>query len=322
MHPWGTDLEVTVDKRSPVGEDKSNLLMRNGSHMESQIRSEFYDPEFNESGAYLYNVEPLVEECRSSTSPGAFNLIPHKEHDFLFANVDCLGISRFGPCVVEIKNVSPNAAPGWSGDEPPKYHWVQCQAHMEVLRSHFGDTAFDHCFLVGMIANRKLKIFIIQRDDEFISGAIDRLSSKWNTVQNGTPDDLFLALDSHEKTLDAVKKYYPGKRGQEVVLEDVEHLCLQYEAKCEQLAGVEAEVRELKAKLMFKMGDAVKAKAGIFKMSLPLINGRKSIDHKRAMAENPDIDWSRFEKTGSEYRGGLRVSRRKLTKAEKAGMHH
>ena len=311
MHPFRKGLEVVADKRSPVDtSDKGSLIMEVGSAQEGFIRVKFYDPNRDDSGAHLYGVEPLVEASLDRWESGPFNLIPHKEHKWLATNVDDLAMSRFGSCAVEIKNVGSFAVKDWRGSEPPHYHWVQCQAHMCVLESHFGGEEFDHCFLVGKLNDREMKVFLIQRDDEFIKSAVDVLGNKWRMIQDGSAD-LLWALDGSEKTIDALKSMYPGVKDEEAYLNNLEPDVVAYTDKLRELKSLEQEVRELRARIMLGMGDATKAVSGMFKISYPVISGRAKIDAKSAQEAHPEIPWENFMKPGKTYRGGLRITKSK-----------
>ena len=311
MHPYRKGLEVGADKRSPVDvSDKGSLIMEVGSDQEGFIRVKFYDPERDDSGAHMYEVEPLHLASLDRWESGPFNLIPHKDHDWLATNVDDLAMSRFGSCVVEIKNVGAFAAKDWRGDVPPQYHWVQCQAHMCVLESHFGGEEFDHCFLVGKLNDRELKVFLIQRDDKFIKSAVDVLGNKWRMIQDGSAD-LVWAIDGSEKTIDAIKAIYPGVKGEEVCIGGLEPDVVTYLDRMRELKAIESEVRELKAKIMLGMGDATKAVSGMFKLSYPVISGRSRLDARQAQEAHPEIPWDDFMKPGKTYRGGLRITKSK-----------
>jgi len=300
-HPYRKSLEVIMDKKTESIVDDAPLIAEVGSHMESFIRAKFYQK--ND-----YGCSPLIESSEDKSAPGEYNLIPHAVHPFLYANVDDLAISKHGSCVVEIKNVSSYVQKQWAEIDPPRYHWIQCQAHMAILGSHFGDDSFDHCLLVGMLNNRDTKVFLIQRDDAFISQAIDLLGRRWNMVQEGDVSDLMWELEGDDKTLDAVKAMYPGKEGLEADVADMEPDAAEYIQKSGELKELEKEVKQLKARIAFSMGNAVKGTAGGFKISYPIIKGRERVDVEVAMVAHPEIDWASFNKRGKDFRGGLRIS--------------
>lgn len=68
--------------------------------------------------------------------------------------------------VFEIKTADKKYLDQWSGDEPPRAYWVQCQSQMAV-------TGFEVAWLVCLVGGRYFRAFRITRDEEFIKQRAD-----------------------------------------------------------------------------------------------------------------------------------------------------
>lgn len=141
-------------------------------------------------------------------SPGEFTIYRHADIPWLGATLD--GVTEhdeYGPCPVELKNVSNFARDEWDGDEPPLKFAVQCQHQMAV-------TGANHGFLLGLIGGNEPVIKTIERNDRFIDAMLKRLDEFWGYVERRE----LPPIDSSIATAQILAKLWPEDSGATVVL--------------------------------------------------------------------------------------------------------
>jgi len=303
MNPWRKPLTVLGEKRGEIEPDEANLLMRAGSHMESMIRDVCYEqrPEF----------KPM---------PKRLGTVRHKDHPFVLANADEVAYDNHGFTVIEYKNVtSPFAAKHWKDGGFPIWAWAQLQWYLGIMTSWCEDKfQFDHGYLVGCVPSMdkfNLQVRTIMRDDEWFADAVERAARAWKLVgSDANAEDRLFYLDSCDgdpKTFKAVGQLFPGDRDMEEaeIDSEVDAHCLEMEEAVADLKAAQSRVNDLKSRIGIYMGDAVKGSTGMFRLSWPQNNGRRTFDSKLLAAANPGLDLDEYYKTGKPFRGAIKVTR-------------
>lgn len=148
------------------------------------------------------------ESGQTCVSPGQFTIFRHKELPWLGATLDALtGHDEYGPCPVELKNVSNFAREEWEGDEPPLKYAVQVQHQLAV-------TGASHGFLLGLIGGNDPIIKTIERNERFIGAMLKRLEEFWGYVQRRE----LPPVDSSYATAQILAKLWPEDSGATVAL--------------------------------------------------------------------------------------------------------
>jgi predicted phage-related endonuclease len=277
----------------------STLPMRAGSYMEPFLRDEFANTD-----DYL---EKDLQTCNEQ-----IGMIRHKEYPFIFANVDDIGVSKFGSCVIEYKTSSGMAAyNGWKKGDYPQTYYAQVQLYMEVLGSYFpGEPAFDHAFIVALLNNNKIEVRFVQKDQDWLDMAIQKARDFWDAVEKKDTSEFIFCVDGKTATLKAISKVFPGERENEKELsKDANLTLMKLEAATDTQRAAEAEVNRLKSTLLLEMKDATRASTDMYRVSWPVNDTRKIFDKGAFLEANPGVDLDQFQKQLDPYRMGLKVKR-------------
>jgi putative phage-type endonuclease len=141
-------------------------------------------------------------------SPGEFTIFRHAELPWLGATLDGVTLhDEYGPCPVELKNVSHFNRDEWDGDEPPLKFAVQVQHQLAV-------TGASHGFLLGLVGGNEPVIKTIERNERFIGAMLIRLEEFWGYVERRElpPVDASLA------TAQILARLWPEDSGATIVL--------------------------------------------------------------------------------------------------------
>ena len=229
LSPYKTSLELYKEKIGETPPFEGNLLTTAGTIMEAAI-SDLYE---HVSG----------RKVRKSNIVHA-----HPKHDFLTANLDRVVVGE--KRIVEIKNVSRNAAQQWgeSGTDQVPMHYLM-QVHHYLLVMDYPDAD-----LVAYFGGGDLGIYPIKRSPDMDAIIIDAAAAFWECVQTKTPP-VFDA--NHPRAVEALKRIYPGTDG--TTVQGDEKLLAWSEV--ERDAGVQKaryeEVQDgAKAHLLAAMGEA------------------------------------------------------------------
>lgn len=220
---WDSKLNPQADDR------KDDRRLTIGKLMEPALRAIFAD----ETGL----------PCEPA---GEFTIYAHPDLAWLGATLDGLTVhDEYGPCPVELKNVSNFNAREWEDDPPLKFA-VQVQHQLAV-------TGASHGFLLGLIGGNEPVVKVIERNERFIDAMLGRLTEFWGYVERKElpPVDASLA------TAGILSRLWPQDSGATIFLpaeaaEWDRELC---EAK-EDLKTAEARKVAAENKIKAAMGEA------------------------------------------------------------------
>ena len=231
ISPFKSQYELYLEKHGDVEpEDISHIeRVHFGSILEEVIAEE-----------YMRRNEVKVQRRN--------NLLRHKEHDFLIANVDRVLVGQKKG--LEIKTADKYFAGSWgeSGtDEVPDYYRLQCEHYMIV-------TEMPEWDLAVLIGGNEYRQYTLHQDQELSEMMIEKAAKFWEHVQQGIPPEFDFA---HSGALDLLKKMHPGTDGSTITLpEDIAHwhkVKQDAEKEVKQYQGV---VDTCKARILAAMGDA------------------------------------------------------------------
>lgn len=298
-------LQYALELNGAIDQKEATTPMRVGTHMEPLIRELFAEDDST-------TAKRVERDDEFGLAP-AIGTLRHKTIDCLYASVDDLAIDNLGITHIEYKNVGMGSSKHWRGGDMPRWNWAQCQAQMGVLSSHFADNReyFDHCYLVGLLNNRDLEIRLIRRDDDWIKWAFDEAQTFWSAVSSGNNTFFLDDVDGSDSTKRAIAQALPGiTEGEQINLgAGVDELSGKLEDAIVNAKHATEEVNLLRSKLQLHMGNATRGATTLYRVSWPVMNGRKKLDEEAFTRTHPDIKLSEFMGSGGTYRGGLRVSR-------------
>lgn len=272
VSPFKTPLDLWQEKRGEGRDEPPTPAMQRGTHLESLI-------------AQIYSGKTGRKLRRSR------QILRHKDHDWMIANIDrhIVADNGSGPGILEIKCPGLSVFAKCRREGLPNYYTVQLQHYLEVRGWDWGS------FAVFNAERWELLWFDVRKDPELIAVIVEKDREFWEKVLSGempAPDegpviDLPPSEPSELVTMDS-----PAWK------DAVERLREAKEIKAEAESYEEA----VKQEILGLMGDAQVAEGSGARIYHRFQEGRKTLDAKALKAAHPDIDYSRFEKTGRPYR--------------------
>lgn len=236
-----------------------------------EVASDFVDNERTEWGKLL---EPAIAE-RAAKSKG-WNHRPMKDYyeltdlrigsSFDFCIVD---ESEKATAIMEIKNVDGLVfLKTWIEDEddnrtePPPHIEIQAQVQMLV-------SGLKTVYLCVLVGGNKLKIIPIHADEGMQSAIINACAEFWRSIEANEPP----AID-YKRDINLLTELYSSADNDKEIQadEEVVELAKQYleAAKAHKLA--DEKKKEIKVKILEKIGDAAKVKHAEFSISAGVID--------------------------------------------------
>lgn len=261
ISPWKTAVDLWLEKTQPSDDDaKESAAISRGSRLEpyiiDMIEKEYGQTIVKRNQRYVDSIEP-----------------------FFSCEVDCETESDN----VEIKTVHPFKAKEWGDldtDQLPLHYIAQIQWGL-------GITGKSVCQVYALIGD-DLRRYTVQRDDETISAMRARAKQFWLdcVVPKVCP-----AVDfTDPKTLDSLKKLYPGNDGKSIqATEQHEHWRAVFEDAKAAVKRYETVAEGAQAHILAEMGNA---------NCLEFRDGkafqRRIIKTKACTIEKPDSEYIRF----------------------------
>ena len=298
MSKWKNPLELFNEKVFGP-KDFSSLPAEIGSFLEPFLRNKLLQKE---------ELDIVTRGC---------GMLPHKTIPFLFANPDDVAEGEHGWCVIEYKTTALHNRKQWKDNSVPKTYWAQVQLYMQVLRSHFGDEHFDHAQVVVLFGNRDIETRLVARDDYwFENTALPVLKNFWETVETGNSEIFWTVfteqIDGSAETTKAINaSFVPDERVEEVqdLSSDLDNLIANYAAAKEQYDLAKDMFDRFKNRIKFELKDVQKGDTGRYKVTWPLINGRRRFDQGAFKEKHPEM-FDKFTTEGAAYRGALSIRER------------
>lgn len=274
LNRYRSPYTVWAEKTGLLPEQQDNEAMRQGRDLEDYVAKRFM--ERSEKQVVRYNYLLRSAEC------------PH-----LHANIDrrILG-ERSG---LECKTASALNMKAYKGGQFPESYYAQCVSYLAV-------TGWERWYLAALVLNKAFFIYQLttRADDiipEWCDGSVYVPASEiavlkqmaadfWEQyVETGTPPP----VDGSDSTTEALKTIYYEDNGGEVELFGRESSLAAYSQLADTKKNIERQMEEIKQILMLDMGDASKARCGIYKLSWAS-QIRRTLDASRLKKLYPDID--------------------------------
>jgi putative phage-type endonuclease len=201
----------------------------------------------------------------------------HPTYDFIRAHIDRLVVGD--DRILECKTTDAARASDWGeegSEEIPRHYQAQPQHYLAVT----GKAVCDVAVLIG---GNRMRIYTIQRDEEFIAMLLEAEREFWERVQAGEPPD----PATPEEAAARWRVTDPGEM--EGLAEDYS-AALQMASLAAQMGELEDQEKALKLQLMQRLGDAADTllfrgqKLCTWKSSVARI-----LDQKALEVAHPDI---------------------------------
>jgi len=238
IHPWKNAVDLYLDKTSPPVDDEENAR--------AKLRGKRLEPYMLDMVRAEYGVEIIANNMRHIDA-----CVPYfaAEIDAEIYNLDALeGVTGFEN--VELKTVHPFKSREWGvvdTDELPLHYLAQCQWGLSITQRQV-------CHVFALIGD-DLRRYVVVRDEATIEAMRRRAEHFWNEYVARL---VCPPLDySDEKTLDTLKRLYPGTDGSTIEASAAhEHWRAVLGAAQDMAAKYEAVIDGAKAHLLAEMGNA------------------------------------------------------------------
>lgn len=228
ISPWRTATDLWLDKIRPRVEDSSNAqVKRRGQRLEPYIVDMIRDE-------YGLSITARNERYVDADVP------------FFAAEID----AEAGDENIEIKTVHPFKSRDWGdedSDELPLHYAAQAQWGLGIRRA-------PRCRVFALIGD-DLRHFVVERDDETIAAMRQRALDFWQTFVIPKVQPPLDFADS--KTLDTLRKLYPGTDGSTVAASPMhEHWRAVLDTATDAVKKYQGVVDGARAHLLAEMGNA------------------------------------------------------------------
>jgi putative phage-type endonuclease len=227
---WSTPLEVYYRKRGELPPIEENFAMRFGKFAEPFIEQEF------EAKSGLRIIE---------RQPGLFQ---HPEDLHVLASPD--GITEDAEVGFEGKTINGLRAAKLLGeeytDEAPVEWNLQCQQQMLVM-------GWRSVWIAALVGGAELRIYEIQRNEKLIQNLRRKLADLWGRIKSGNPPE----WSEHRSNLQVVRDLYGEVQTGGIIelSDDAAAAWSGYEARNETIKTLKSEADNLKARVLYEVGE-------------------------------------------------------------------
>lgn len=268
--PYKSALACYIDKtdQAEVNDDE-NIPAELGLELEPFMSKKFE--------AWILKNEGLKIELQKMQY-----ILQDDEVDYFLVNLD-----RFfqhpdrGFCPVEIKTTTEFKRDSWTEDEVPTEYYTQCQWQLMITKAKW-------CYLIVLIGNRSIKVYVIPRNENVIIDLRARGKDFWeNFVTKSVPP----APDGSDSSMDALRTLYPEEYPESVkVLEEEEEEkihgeLLRYDDLNLRIKELKRDIEAIKQTVISKIGDA----------ELMMVSGRK-VTYKTISVEEYTVKANSYRK--------------------------
>lgn len=231
LSAWRTPLHVFLDKRGLLPPTPVSQEMRWGTLLEPTIALAYQE----ETGLELMPPPRLIRSDR---------------HPWMLASLDRL--TADGSRIVELK--TSRTAQGWGDpgtDEIPQQYLLQVQHQLCTAGLELADVAV-------LIGGSDFRIYHLQRHEALLSSLVEIESRFWEDCQAGVPPEPDW---QHPRTAELVIHLHGIQKGKVISLGLQEQVWAEtYLSLGEQIRDLEGHRDQLKARMLYAMGEAAQAK--------------------------------------------------------------
>ena len=207
------------------------------------------------------------------------------EYPWAIANIDREIVGE--DAGLEIKTTSELNLKKFKGGEYPANYYCQCMHYMAV-------TGKKRWYLAVLIGNREFKWFIIERDENEIKALMDAEEEFKKLVDSDIPPN----ADGSSSTADTLSALYPNSIDDAIGIGSFETELENYFRLKAQLKDLTQTIDGIENRIKAHLGECERGEGEKYKVSWKT-QTRSTFDHKKFIADHPEMDVSKYYKTSN-----------------------
>lgn len=205
------------------------------------------------------------------------------QYPFAIANIDREIVGE--DAGLEIKTTSEMNLKKFKSGEYPANYYVQIVHYLAV-------TGKQRWYLAVLIGNREFKWFTIERDEDEIQALMSAEADFWERVKTDTPP----MADGSKSTTETLNAFYPNSTDSTIGIGSFEQELDNYFRLKEQLENIASTIDGIANRIKAHLCECEKGEGEKYKVSWKT-QSRSSFDHKKFIADHPQMDVSKYFKT-------------------------
>lgn len=269
MNSYKSAYALWAEKTGRLPGFEGNLATEVGTYLEEFVAKKFAEV-----------TGKKVRRCNQS--------ILNDEYPWAIANIDREIVGE--DAGLEIKTTSELNLRKFKGGEYPGNYYCQAVHYMAV-------TGKKKWYLAVLIGNRDFRWFTIERDEEEIAALMAEEEKFWSYVEKNTPP----IPDGSDSSASTLQTLYPESTETVVGIGAFESDLDRYFELNAQAKDIQMQIDGIANRLKNYMGDAGYGDGERYKVSWKT-SERKTFDHKKLLAEHPEIVTDNYYKTARSRR--------------------
>lgn len=269
MNSYKSAYALWAEKTGKLPGFEGNLATEVGTYLEEFVAQKFAEV-----------TGKKVRRCNQS--------ILNDEYPWAIANIDREIVGE--DAGLEIKTTSELNMSKFKSGEYPGNYYCQCVHYMAM-------TSKKRWYLAVLIGNRDFRWFTIERDEEEIAALMEEEKKFWKCVEDNVPP----APDGSESSSRTLAALHPDSNGESVGIGSFEKELDRYIDLTAQVKELEEQISGIANRVKAHLGDAGKGDGERYRVSWKT-SERKTFDHKKLLAEHPEIDGEGYYKTSRTRR--------------------
>lgn len=263
MHAYVSPYALWAEKTGRLPGFEGNLAAEVGTYLEEFVAQKF--------------AQETGKKVRKSNQSW-FN----DKYPWAIANIDREIVGE--DAGLEIKTTSELNTRKFKGGEYPANYYCQCMHYMAV-------TGKSKWYLAVLIGNRDFKWFTIERDEDEINALMDAERTFKMYVDGDTPP----IADGASSTADTLFALYPDSIDTAIGIGAFERDLDNYFRLKAQVEDLEGEINCIANRIKAHLGECAMGEGEKYKVSWKT-QTRSTFDHKRFIADHPELDVSKYYK--------------------------
>ena len=266
MNAWVSPYALWAEKTGRLPGFEGNLATEVGTYLEEFVAQKF--------------AEVTGKKVRKSNQSW-FN----DKYPWAIANIDREIVGE--DAGLEIKTTTELNLRKFKGGEYPDHYFVQCMHYLAV-------TGKQRWYLAVLIGNREFKWFTIERDEDEINALMDAERTFKMLVDNDTPPQ----ADGATSTASTLFSMYPDSIDTAIGIGFYEEELDNYFRLKEQHKNLSMTIEGIENRIKAHLGECARGEGEKYKVSWKT-QYRSTFDHKKFVADHPEMDVSAYYKKSS-----------------------
>lgn len=266
MNSYVSPMALWAEKTGRLPGFEGNLATEVGTYLEEFVAQKFAEV-----------TGKKVRKCNLSW----FN----SDYPWAIANIDREIVGENAG--LEIKTTSELNTKRFKGGEFPENYYCQCMHYLAV-------TGKQTWYLAVLIGNREFKWFAIDRDEAEIKALMDAEKDFWDLVEKDTAP----IADGSSSTTNTLSTMYPDSVDDCIGIGLFERDLDNYFMLKDKLKEVSKIIDGIENRLKNHLGECARGEGEKYKVSWKT-QYRSTFDHKKFIADHPEMDVSAYYKKSS-----------------------